>query len=213
MLLADHSRLAGNTARRTNGNRTELRRAVYSPCDLCKSDPSAPPAWQLAGPRDRSRQRAQAGRIPRRHDGNRRLAGLLQPVHVDPRPYGQARDRVSATVLRRLEHRRSANNDPLFHSARTGQGSDPGAAHYHQGGPAAGGRVRTAFWQRLSRRHRQHQPQQSERTARVPETTRFAATSTSTACSISTTPGAPASTCSASPIRAICWNSALATRC
>jgi LPS-assembly protein len=47
MLLADRSRLAGNTARITNGNRTELRRAVYSPCDLCKNDPSAPPAWQF----------------------------------------------------------------------------------------------------------------------------------------------------------------------
>jgi LPS-assembly protein len=47
MLLADRSRLAGNTARLTNNNRTELRRAVYSPCDLCKDDPSAPPAWQF----------------------------------------------------------------------------------------------------------------------------------------------------------------------
>jgi LPS-assembly protein len=47
MLLADRSRLAANTARRTNGNRTELRRGVYSPCDLCKNDPSAPPVWQL----------------------------------------------------------------------------------------------------------------------------------------------------------------------
>ncbi len=47
MLLADRSRLAANTARRTNGNRTELRQGVYSPCDLCKNDPSAPPAWQL----------------------------------------------------------------------------------------------------------------------------------------------------------------------
>ncbi len=47
MLLADRSRLAANTARRTNGNRVELRRAVYSPCDLCKKDPSAPPEWQL----------------------------------------------------------------------------------------------------------------------------------------------------------------------
>jgi LPS-assembly protein len=46
MLLADRSRLAANTGRR-NGNRTELRRGVYSPCDLCKDDPSAPPAWQL----------------------------------------------------------------------------------------------------------------------------------------------------------------------
>ncbi|HTV46532.1 MAG TPA: LPS assembly protein LptD [Stellaceae bacterium] len=47
MLLADRSRLAANTARRTNGNRIELRRAVYSPCDLCRSDPSAPPEWQI----------------------------------------------------------------------------------------------------------------------------------------------------------------------
>src|SRR6516162_935420 len=47
MLLDDRSRLAANTARRTNGNRTELRRGVYSPCDLCKNDPSAPPVWRL----------------------------------------------------------------------------------------------------------------------------------------------------------------------
>jgi LPS-assembly protein len=47
MLLSDRSRLAANTARRTNGNRTELKRGIYSPCDLCREDPSAPPAWQL----------------------------------------------------------------------------------------------------------------------------------------------------------------------
>ncbi len=47
MLLADRSRLAANAARRIGGNRTELMRGVYSPCDLCKEDPSAPPAWQL----------------------------------------------------------------------------------------------------------------------------------------------------------------------
>jgi LPS-assembly protein len=47
MLLADRSRLAAAAARRLSGNRTELARAVYSPCDLCKKDPSAPPAWEL----------------------------------------------------------------------------------------------------------------------------------------------------------------------
>src|SRR6202158_4051559 len=46
-LLADRSRLAANAARRINGNHLELRRGVYSPCDLCKADPTAPPAWQL----------------------------------------------------------------------------------------------------------------------------------------------------------------------
>jgi LPS-assembly protein len=47
MLMSDRSRLAANAARRTNGIRTEMRRAVYSPCDLCKNDPTAPPVWQL----------------------------------------------------------------------------------------------------------------------------------------------------------------------
>jgi LPS-assembly protein len=47
MLMADRSRLAANAMRRTNANHTELVRGVYSPCDLCKSDPSAPPLWQL----------------------------------------------------------------------------------------------------------------------------------------------------------------------
>jgi LPS-assembly protein len=47
MLLADRSRVAANAARRLGGNRTELTRGVYSPCDLCKEDPSAPPIWQF----------------------------------------------------------------------------------------------------------------------------------------------------------------------
>ena len=47
MLLADRSRLAANAARRLGGNRIELKRGVYSPCDLCKHDPTAPPAWQF----------------------------------------------------------------------------------------------------------------------------------------------------------------------
>jgi LPS-assembly protein len=47
LLMADRSRLAGNTGRRTDGNRTEIRRGVYSPCDLCKDDPTQPPIWQL----------------------------------------------------------------------------------------------------------------------------------------------------------------------
>lgn len=47
MLLADRSRLAANAARRLEGNRIELKRGVYSPCDLCKENPTAPPTWQF----------------------------------------------------------------------------------------------------------------------------------------------------------------------
>lgn len=47
MLLNDRSRLVANAARRTNGNHLDLRKVVYSPCDLCESDPTKPPVWQL----------------------------------------------------------------------------------------------------------------------------------------------------------------------
>lgn len=47
LLLSDRSRLVGNTARRVGGSRTEIRRAVYSPCELCKDDPTQPPVWQI----------------------------------------------------------------------------------------------------------------------------------------------------------------------
>jgi len=47
ILFIDRSRAAGNTGRRTGGNRMELRRAVYSPCDLCAEDPDAAPLWQI----------------------------------------------------------------------------------------------------------------------------------------------------------------------
>jgi LPS-assembly protein len=47
ILMNDRSRLVANAARRTNGNHLDLRKVVYSPCDLCASDPSKPPAWQL----------------------------------------------------------------------------------------------------------------------------------------------------------------------
>ncbi len=47
LLLSDGSRLAGNTARRVAGIRTTIRRAVYSPCELCQEDPTRPPVWQI----------------------------------------------------------------------------------------------------------------------------------------------------------------------
>lgn len=47
LLLSDRSRLAGNTARRVGGVRTVIRRAVYSPCELCQDDPRRAPVWQI----------------------------------------------------------------------------------------------------------------------------------------------------------------------
>ena len=46
-LLAENGKLVANGARRTDGKLNELTHAVYTTCDLCKTDPSRPPLWQL----------------------------------------------------------------------------------------------------------------------------------------------------------------------
>ena len=129
MLLADRSRLAANAARRLGGNRTELTRGVYSPCDLCKENPSAPPALAVQGARDRPRPGAEADRVSRRGAGARRLAGVLHALHFRPGPVGKARQRFSDAGSRQFEHTTaSACHDPVFSGRSTGQGLDPGAA-------------------------------------------------------------------------------------
>lgn len=46
-LLAQNGKLAANGARRTAGKVNELSKVVYSPCNLCKKDPTRPPFWQV----------------------------------------------------------------------------------------------------------------------------------------------------------------------
>ncbi|HTJ64792.1 MAG TPA: LPS assembly protein LptD [Alphaproteobacteria bacterium] len=45
-LLADNSRLVGKQANK-DANITTIDRGVYSPCELCKEDPTKPPTWQI----------------------------------------------------------------------------------------------------------------------------------------------------------------------
>ena len=124
MLLADRSRLAANTARRTNGNRTELKRGVYSPCDLCRDDPSAPPMWQLKAreiDHDKELQLVEFRDAVMEIDG---WPVFYYPLHLDARPFGKARQRLSDAFDRELQHARRACDDPLFPGARAGQGCD-----------------------------------------------------------------------------------------
>ncbi len=46
-ILAENGKLAANGARRVEGKVNELSHAVYSTCNLCKTDPTKPPLWQL----------------------------------------------------------------------------------------------------------------------------------------------------------------------
>lgn len=45
--LMQNARMAGTGARRSGGQVTELARVVYSACNLCETDPTRPPLWQL----------------------------------------------------------------------------------------------------------------------------------------------------------------------
>lgn len=47
LLMSDNSRFAANGGTLRNGQRTLLRQAVFSPCELCKDDPNRAPLWQL----------------------------------------------------------------------------------------------------------------------------------------------------------------------
>jgi LPS-assembly protein len=46
-LLPQNGRLAANGARRTDATINELSRPIYTTCNLCKKDPSAPPMWDI----------------------------------------------------------------------------------------------------------------------------------------------------------------------
>ena len=51
ILLTDKSRVAASNATRVGGNKTVMRRAVFSPCELCQEDPSRAPLWQIKAAR------------------------------------------------------------------------------------------------------------------------------------------------------------------
>lgn len=78
-LLADQSRLAAVSARRSGGNTTIARRAVYSPCELCKDDPTRAPLWQIKAARVTHDQKAQQIRY---NDARMEIVGI--PVAYTP---------------------------------------------------------------------------------------------------------------------------------
>ena len=110
-LLPQNGRLAANGARRTDATINELSRAIYTTCNLCNDDPSAPPLWDI---RARSAvQDIENKKIEytRRGGGLLRRAGLLFPVPRASRSVGAARQR-------HLDAERSALRAISAHSLR-----------------------------------------------------------------------------------------------
>ncbi len=59
MLMNDDSRMAANSGVRSQDRYTVLKKVVYSPCDICKEDPTRSPLWQMKARRvihDRERK-------------------------------------------------------------------------------------------------------------------------------------------------------------
>lgn len=47
LILTDSSRIVATGGRRSNATVIEMRKGIYSPCNLCEEDPDRPPLWQL----------------------------------------------------------------------------------------------------------------------------------------------------------------------
>lgn len=47
MLMSDNAHMAAHSAKRIEGRRIIMRQAVYSPCKVCRIDPTQKPLWQL----------------------------------------------------------------------------------------------------------------------------------------------------------------------
>ena len=212
MLLTDRSRLAANTARLTNNNRTELRRAVYSPCDLCSNDPSAPPAWQFVA---RQIDDDKEFKLIEMRDATMEIDGwpiLYTPYLSMPDPIGQTRQRFSDPVVRAAPARSAPIlRSPYFLVLGPDKDITLCAAHHEQGGAGLRNRIPPTIRQRLDRCARQHQLQQPDTAQMNGGQLRGNINSTS---DFRRQRGLAhrVSTCSASPIRAICCNSATATR-
>lgn len=51
LLMADNSRFIAQEGERTEGRYTRMDRTLYTACNLCADDPSAPPLWQVRAQR------------------------------------------------------------------------------------------------------------------------------------------------------------------
>ncbi len=72
-LLAENGRMVANGVRRYGGIINEIAKPIYSACDLCKSNPTAPPLWQI---RARSAVENLQKKIIEYHDAELQIHGV-----------------------------------------------------------------------------------------------------------------------------------------
>ncbi len=123
-ILAENGKLVANGARRVDGKVNELSHAVYTTCNLCKTDPTKPPLWQLAR-RHRHAGRGQpAHRVRGRDAGRVRRPGRLPAVLLPRRPVRAARQRFPGADDRAEHAYRAIRRRAVFLGDRPEPGPD-----------------------------------------------------------------------------------------
>lgn len=103
ILMTDRSRLAGGNGQRTVGNFTEVNKGVFSPCELCREDPTRAPLWQLKAERVIHDQEDQTIRY---HDAWLEIYGVpvaYTPYFEHPDPTAQRKSGFLVPSIGRTE--------------------------------------------------------------------------------------------------------------
>ena len=145
--LVDNSLIAAEGGRRTAGNRTELDRAVFSPCPLCPELGGAAAVADFGAP-GHPRSGGPEHLLPSCVLRARRRPGLLPAVLLSPRSHGQAPLGVPGSGFRQRQRARAVDRDPVLFCPRPQLRCHARPDLLHPGEPGSERRVPTSVAQR-----------------------------------------------------------------
>ena len=114
ILLSDRSRLAAATGTRVGGNKSILKSGVFSPCELCREDPTRAPLWQIKAAEV---EHDQAARVIRYRDAWMEIFGIpviYTPYFEHPDPTVERQSGFLASTFGASEVLGSTYQQPYF---------------------------------------------------------------------------------------------------
>lgn len=145
VLLSDRSRLAAASGQRSGGNRTELSKAIFSPCELCKEDPTRAPLWQLKADRV---VHDQAEKEIRYYDARMEIFGVpvaYSPYLSHPDPTVKKKSGFLAPTFRNSESLGFTTQIPYFWNIASNQDLTIAPIITTEQGAVAAGQYRHLF--------------------------------------------------------------------
>ncbi len=145
VLLADRSRLAAVSGQRSGGNRTVMNKAIFSPCDLCKEDPTRAPLWQLKADKV---VHDQAEKEIRYYDARMEIFGIpvaYSPYLSHPDPTVKKKSGFLAPTFRNSDTLGFSAQVPYFWNIAPNQDLTIAPIITSKQGPVAAGQYRHLF--------------------------------------------------------------------